>query len=60
MVDEGRVLGLLRGITDDIAVLEWESAAEEERRRDPIWLRGVKYSFITAVEATVDCRDRGG
>lgn len=54
MVDEGRVLRLLRSVTDDLAVLQRESAADEERRQDPIWLRGVKYTFVTAIEACVD------
>jgi uncharacterized protein YutE (UPF0331/DUF86 family) len=54
MVDEARVLRLLRGVTDDIAVLKREAAAGQERRRDPIWLRGVKYTFVTAIEACVD------
>jgi uncharacterized protein YutE (UPF0331/DUF86 family) len=54
VVDEGRVLRLLRGVTDDVAVLRRESAADQERRYDPIWLRGVKYTFITAIEACVD------
>jgi uncharacterized protein YutE (UPF0331/DUF86 family) len=54
MVDEGRVLRLLRAITDDIAVLSRESAADEQRRQDPMWLRGVKYTFVTAIEACVD------
>ncbi len=54
MVDEGRVLRLLRNITDDVAVLKRESSASEERRQDPIWLRGAKYTFVTAIEACVD------
>lgn len=54
MVDETRVLRLLRGITDDLTVLRHESAASEVRRADPIWLRGVKYTFITAIEAGID------
>jgi uncharacterized protein YutE (UPF0331/DUF86 family) len=54
VVDEGRVLRLLRGMTEDVIVLKRESAADAERRRDPIWLRGVKYTFITAIEACVD------
>jgi uncharacterized protein YutE (UPF0331/DUF86 family) len=54
MVDEVRVLRLLRSITDDVAVLRGESAADETRRQDPIWLRGVKYTFVTAIEACVD------
>ena len=54
MVDEDRVLRLLRGVTDDVTVLKRESAADDMRRRDPIWLRGVKYTFITAIEACVD------
>jgi len=54
MVDEGRVLRLLRNVTDDVAVLQRESVSGEERRQDPIWLRGVKYTFVTAIEACVD------
>ena len=54
MVDEGRVLRLLRNVSDDVAVLQRESVAGEERRQDPIWLRGVKYTFVTAIEACVD------
>jgi len=54
VVDEGRVLRLLRNVTDDVAVLKHESAADETRRRDPMWLRGVKYTFVTAIEACVD------
>ncbi|WP_250282722.1 MULTISPECIES: type VII toxin-antitoxin system HepT family RNase toxin [unclassified Frankia] len=54
MVDEARVLRLLRAITDDLSVLRRESDASDERRADPIWLRGVKYTFVTAIEACVD------
>lgn len=54
MVDEVRVLRLLRAISDDLAVLRRESGADHERRSDPIWLRGVKYAFVTAIEAVVD------
>jgi uncharacterized protein YutE (UPF0331/DUF86 family) len=54
VVDEARVLRLLRGITDDLAVLRRESAADEARRADPMWLRGVKYTFVTAIEAGID------
>ncbi|KLL12123.1 MULTISPECIES: type VII toxin-antitoxin system HepT family RNase toxin [Protofrankia] len=54
MVDEARVLRLLRAITDDLSVLRRESDANDERRADPIWLRGVKYTFVTAIEACVD------
>lgn len=54
MVDRDRVLRLLRSITDDISVLKQESAADDSRRADPMWLRGVKYTFVTAIEACVD------
>jgi uncharacterized protein YutE (UPF0331/DUF86 family) len=54
MVDEDRVLRLLRGITDDTSVLKRESAAGDIRRQDPIWLRGIKYTFVTAIEGCVD------
>jgi uncharacterized protein YutE (UPF0331/DUF86 family) len=54
VVDEDRVLRLLRSIADDTAVLQRESGAGQERRQDLIWLRGVKYTFVTAIEACVD------
>ena len=54
MVDEDRVLRLLRSVADDTAVLRQEAGASQERRQDPIWLRGVKYTFVTAIEACVD------
>lgn len=54
MVDDIRVFRLLRAITDDLGVLRQESTASEERRADPMWLRGVKYGFVTAIEACVD------
>lgn len=54
MIDKVRVLRLLRSITDDIAVLASEASADESRRSDPMWLRGVKYTFVTAIEACVD------
>jgi uncharacterized protein YutE (UPF0331/DUF86 family) len=54
VVDEGRILRLLRNISDDVSVLRRESGADERRRADPIWLRGVKYTFVTAIEACID------
>ncbi len=46
MVDEARILRLLRSISDAVSVLQRESGADESRRDDPIWLRGVKYDPI--------------
>lgn len=54
MVDEVRVLRLLRAVTDDLAVLRDEAGAGPDRRAEPIWLRGIKYTFVTAIEACVD------
>jgi uncharacterized protein YutE (UPF0331/DUF86 family) len=54
VVDETRVLRLLRAVTDDLAFLRTEASAVPSRRADPMWLRGVKYSFVTALEACVD------
>jgi uncharacterized protein YutE (UPF0331/DUF86 family) len=54
VVDEVRVLRLLRSVTDDLAVLRDEVSADNQRRADPLWLRGVKYTFVTAIEACVD------
>jgi hypothetical protein len=36
VVDEARILGLLRGITDDLAILRRESAAEEASTLDDL------------------------
>jgi len=54
VVDEVRVLRLLRSVTDDLAVLHGEASADVRRRADALWLRGVKYTFLTAIEACVD------
>jgi uncharacterized protein YutE (UPF0331/DUF86 family) len=54
VVDEVRVLRLLRVVTDDLGVLHQESDAGAERRADPMWLRGVKYTFVTSIEACID------
>ncbi|MBA3308677.1 MAG: DUF86 domain-containing protein [Nocardioidaceae bacterium] len=54
MVDEVRLLRLLRGVSDDIAVLDAEAYADDVRRSDPLWMRGIKYTFVTAIEACVD------
>ncbi len=54
MVDETRLLRLLRAVTDDVSVLRSEAGADEVRRADPLWLRGIKYTVVTAVEAVVD------
>lgn len=54
MVDEVRVERLLRSLSDDVSYLREESGAGEDRRADPAWLRAVKYTFITAIEAVVD------
>jgi uncharacterized protein YutE (UPF0331/DUF86 family) len=54
VVDEVRILRLLRSISDDLAVLRAEASADPTRRGDPLWLRGVKYTFVTAIEAGVD------
>ncbi len=54
MVDEVRVYRLLRVVTDEVAILHRESDAGDERRADPLWLRGIKYTFVTSIEACVD------
>ena len=54
MVDEIRVLRLLRAVTDALALLDVEASAADNRRADAMWLPGVKYTFIAAIEACVD------
>lgn len=53
MVDEMRVLRLLRSMLDDVAFLETRRS-ESPERQDEIWLRAVKYSVVTAAEAAID------
>ncbi len=54
MTDLARVARLLRSISDDLSHLEAEADASPERRADPMWMRGVKYAFVTSIEAAVD------
>ncbi|MFC5061551.1 type VII toxin-antitoxin system HepT family RNase toxin [Actinomycetospora atypica] len=54
MVDEVRVERLLRSLSSDLAYLRAEAIAGPERRADPAWLRAVKYTFVTGIEAAVD------
>lgn len=54
MVDADRVARLLRSITDDLTVLRAEAGSGPDRRADPLWMRGIKYVFVTAIEACVD------
>jgi uncharacterized protein YutE (UPF0331/DUF86 family) len=54
VVDEARVERLLRSLSDDVAYLREESLAGADRRADSAWLRAVKYTFVTAIEASVD------
>ena len=54
MVDDVRVLRLARAVTDAVSLLSSEASAGRSRRGDPMWLPGVKYTFVTAIEACVD------
>lgn len=54
MADPVRVARLLRSLADDLSYLADEATASPERRADPMWMRGVKYAFITGIEAAVD------
>ena len=53
-VDETRVLRLLRGMESTLVDLDLESAADSQRRADPLWLPGVKYLLQTSIEACID------
>lgn len=54
MLDESRLLWRLHAVTVELAVLRAEATADEARRGDPIWLRGMKYAFLTAIECCAD------
>lgn len=49
MVDEDRVLRLLRSIADDTAVLRTEAGASQERRQDPIFVSQVA-AYVTSTQ----------
>lgn len=54
MVDEVRLSRLMRAASDGLASLGREAEAPPQRRSDPLWRSGVKYLFITTIEACVD------
>jgi uncharacterized protein YutE (UPF0331/DUF86 family) len=53
VVDEGRVGRLLRNIGDRAARLHGAAAIPESERGE-LWLDGIKYLFVTAIEGCVD------
>jgi len=53
VVDEGRISRLLRNIADRANRLE-SAATMSEAHRGDLWLDGVKYLFVTAIEGCVD------
>jgi uncharacterized protein YutE (UPF0331/DUF86 family) len=54
VVDEVRVVRLLRAASGSVNALRLEQTAGDDRQADAIWLPGVKYLFISAVEACID------
>lgn len=54
MVDEGRVARLLRGVEERVSRLAAQRANVPKRRHDTLWLDGIKYLFVTAIEGCVD------
>jgi uncharacterized protein YutE (UPF0331/DUF86 family) len=54
VVDEDRVSRLLRGVSERVQRLAAERDASESRQQDVLWLDGVKYLFLTAIEGCVD------
>lgn len=53
MVDEIRVLRLLRSLSEDLQALRDASGAEQGSG-GPMWMPGVKYTFVTAIESCID------
>ncbi len=54
MVDQVRLIRLLRSPSETVAELRREQSADRGRRSDPLWLPGIKYLMIAAIEACVD------
>ncbi|WP_461022366.1 type VII toxin-antitoxin system HepT family RNase toxin [Thalassiella azotivora] len=48
------MLRLLRSVSDEVSFLRDEAQADDARRADPMWLRGVKYAFVSSIEACID------
>lgn len=53
MVDEGRLARLLRAIDERADRLDRAAATPDDGRHE-LWLDGVKYLFVTAIEGCVD------
>jgi len=53
VVDEGRVVRLLRGISERTERLR-RAFESDPTGRGELWLDGVKYLFVTTIEACVD------
>lgn len=53
MVDEGRASRLLRGVSERVRRLDRASTTRDDDLNS-LWLEGVKYLFITAIEGCVD------
>ena len=54
MVDEVRVIRLLRSASDNLESLHREQGADELRRSDPLWLPGIKYLMVACIECCID------
>jgi uncharacterized protein YutE (UPF0331/DUF86 family) len=54
VVDEGRVSRLLRAIEDRVSKLRRAAADAPAAPEGTLWLDGVKYLFVTAIEGCVD------
>lgn len=53
-MDETRVLRLLRSIEQDLGSLDAEADADSNRQADRLWLPGVKYLLLSAIEGCID------
>lgn len=54
LLDEARLFWRLNAVTVEVTVLRAEATADDTRRGDPIWLRGMKYAFLVAIECCAD------
>jgi uncharacterized protein YutE (UPF0331/DUF86 family) len=54
VVDDVRVIRLLRSASDSLESLIREQSAGVERRADPLWLPGIKYLLVAAIECCID------
>jgi|AntAceMinimDraft_12_1070368.scaffolds.fasta_scaffold25433_2 uncharacterized protein YutE (UPF0331/DUF86 family) len=54
MVDSHRITKIMERLEGNLRLLESEQEVSAERASDPLWLPGIKYLFVVAIEDCID------